>query len=85
MNALAFSPDGIYLASGGDDGVLLVIDPATGRIVHKLRIGVPVTSLSWHARAYYELFVGVGDGRVMVVKMEGEDPVSVCFRLRALF
>lgn len=85
VNALAFSPEGIYLASGGDDGVLLVVDPTNGRIVHKLRFGNPVTTLLWHAHASYELFVGCGDGQVMVVRVEGENPVIIIFYLRVLF
>lgn len=74
VNALAFSPDGVYLASGGDDGILFVLDPTNGQVIHKLRLGTPVTAIRWHAQRTYELFVGAGDGKVMVVEM---DAVSI--------
>ncbi|OJT11239.1 hypothetical protein TRAPUB_12239 [Trametes pubescens] len=61
VNALAFSPDGVFLATGGDDGLLFILDPATGHIDHKLQIGIPITTFHWHEQRMYELFVGVGD------------------------
>lgn len=67
INALAFSPDGRLLASGGDDGLLYVFVPSDGRVVHKLRGDVPVTALEWDPREHAQLYVGFGDGRVVIM------------------
>ena len=60
INALAFSPDGTYLASGADDGFIIVYDVASGREAHKLDGKSPVTALLWSG----ELYAGFADGRV---------------------
>ncbi|KAI0643949.1 WD40-repeat-containing domain protein [Trametes meyenii] len=66
VNTVAFSRDGRFLASGGDDCTLLIFDLSTSEIVHKLGCGSPVTSLYWGGHPKDELFVGLGDGRVCV-------------------
>lgn len=60
INAIAFAPDGRYLASGGDDSLLFVFNPHTGSVVHKLVTGSPVTALHWDASGVDQLFVGLG-------------------------
>lgn len=73
VNALAFSPGGRYLASGGDDG-LFVIDTHSGQAVQE-SLGQAVTAVLWHPSATRRLFVGYWDGRVVL-----QDHTMVCDR-----
>lgn len=70
INALAFSVDGKYLASGADDGWMFIYEVDGGREAHKLDGKSPVTALCWTS----ELYVGFSDGRVASV---GVTPVRV--------
>src|SRR5205807_4615864 len=47
VTALAFSPDGKRIASGGQDNTINLWDLATGRLLAKIRTGAGITSLSY--------------------------------------
>lgn len=68
INALAFSPDGRFLASGGDDCVVFVLDPTNGQVYHKIRSRVAITALEWdHSDEQpYRLFIGYSSGEVVI-------------------
>ena len=53
VGALTFSPDGKYIASGGDDGTVRLWDAVTGREVKRLTHDYGVTSLSFSADGKY--------------------------------
>ena len=76
MNTLAFSPDSQFLASGGDDCVLFILHPDTGREIHKLRGPCPVTALVWALTVTkkYRLFVGYANGKVLVATVDHVRP-----------
>ena len=76
VNVLAFSPTGSYLASGSQDGSLIIWEPITG--VTKYRIVCPnaVLSLVWDPRYLNRLFVGCEHGILAVL-----DNFEVCYIL----
>ena len=47
ITTLAFSPDGLFLASGGQDGRVQVWDTETGSLRHAFSHGSPVQQLHW--------------------------------------
>lgn len=47
VNALAYSPDGTRLATGGDDGTLRIWDPATGKLLRAILGAGPIAGLCW--------------------------------------
>ena len=73
VNVLAFSPTGSRLASGSQDGSLVIWEPITG--VTKYRIVCPsaVLSLVWDPRYLNCLFVGCTHGVLAVL-----DNFEVC-------
>ncbi|GAB0493599.1 hypothetical protein MMPV_004884 [Pyropia vietnamensis] len=48
LRALAFSGDGDLLATGGDEGILDVLDVDTGALVKRLFVGHSVAAVAWH-------------------------------------
>ena len=74
INALAFSPDGQYLASGSDDGTLFVFEVNGWQAVHKMDGLSPVTALLWSSTAVAgPLCVGFGDGRLLCVNLHATE------------
>lgn len=57
VRTVAFSPDGKVLASGDDEGIVRILDPATGKEVHRLTMKLPVQAL-----------VFAHDGKTLAVK-----------------
>jgi WD40 repeat protein len=47
VSALAFSPDGKRLASGGKDNTINLWDMPTGKLLAKIRTGAAITSLTY--------------------------------------
>ena len=72
INALGFAPDGQFLASASDDCTVVILNPWTGNIAHKLRSNAAPTSLVWDPlrRSPYRLFVGYANGRVLMATVD---------------
>ena len=69
LTCLAFSIDGIYLASGNANGVLVIASAASGQRLHVVRAQSGVLSLVWAPLQDYELWVGYADGRLVKLKV----------------
>ncbi len=67
VNALCFSPDGRYLASGGSDGNLLIWDVQAGQLLFRRLFNSPLTSLLWHPTAPDTVIIGCEDGEIAQV------------------
>ena len=76
ITALEFSPDGKFLASGGDDGAIFVFSTSSWVPVKRYLDVSPVSVLVWDCRRRYLLLSGHQSGDVHVMTM---DRSMVCF------
>lgn len=67
ITCLAFSSTGSYLASGSEDGVLVIWSIVDGAQVWSVRFDSPVLSLVWDARRQTRLFAGCVDGTAVYI------------------
>lgn len=65
VNTLSFSPSAIHLASGADDGTLIIWNVSDGTFAFRLRCKSPVHVVLWHPTRSQTLFVGCRDGAVL--------------------
>ncbi|KIY65346.1 WD40 repeat-like protein [Cylindrobasidium torrendii FP15055 ss-10] len=71
VNSLAFSPNGLYFASAGRDGQVLVFSTHTGTLVKKYTASSPPQSLTWDINGAM-IYVGLASGEIVLLKvMEG--------------
>ena len=77
VTALEFSPDGRFLVSGGQDGVLLIFSTTDWRLVHKFVDASPVLALLWHPILEGHLFCGFKSGDVHALRLN-QATVSSC-------
>lgn len=72
VNCLSFSPDGQFLASGGDDRAVFVFDYQKGRDLRRITLHSEVTSILW-IRVDGQLWLLVGHANGNIQRL---DPVS---------
>lgn len=77
VNAVAFSPTGMYLASGGDDHSLVVWSLEDGALHQRMLVKSPITALAWHPGRRSTLFYGCEDGVVGVITDVSVRPHSI--------
>ncbi|KAH9914567.1 WD40-repeat-containing domain protein [Fomitopsis serialis] len=68
INVLAFSPDSTYLASGGDDGAVIIWDVRTGNLLYRLSVDSVVDSILWHPVHKETIIVGCESGAIRQVR-----------------
>jgi len=69
VTAMEFSPDGRFLASAGDDGVVLVFSTLSWAPVCRFVDVSPVSVLRWHRKKEKLLFCGHRNGDLHVLTM----------------
>lgn len=73
ITALAFAPDGLFLASGGQDGLVQVWDTDTGALRHTFCHGSAVEHLHWSAN---HLLASTSGAQIQVWRVLPSAPVS---------
>ena len=67
ITALAFSPLEPWLASGDDNGLLIVWDVKSGNPLYDLSFNAAIVALTWDFARKDRIFVGLESGAVHVV------------------
>ncbi|KAA1479957.1 WD40 repeat-like protein [Dentipellis sp. KUC8613] len=79
VNALSFSHDARFLASGSDDGLIRFFDTVKYDEVRRYRCASSITALVWNERFPYTLIAGDRSGDIHVIRLR----VRVFVGLRA--
>ncbi|KAI6046194.1 quinon protein alcohol dehydrogenase-like superfamily [Pisolithus marmoratus] len=68
ITCLSFLPTRDYLASGGEDGNLIVWDPMKGTLVHRVPVSGTITSMAWDPdNTKHHIFVGTAKGTIFAI------------------
>ena len=67
INVIRSSPDGEHLASGGDDGTIIIYSTKTWEAVKRYGNLSPVTALSWHPTVPSAIIFGCKNGDVQTL------------------
>lgn len=68
VNALVFSPDGMYLASGSDDETVIVWNATLGRLLYRCFFDSPVDSLLWNPVEEETVILGCQSGTLKQIR-----------------
>ncbi|KAJ7036106.1 WD40-repeat-containing domain protein [Mycena alexandri] len=72
INAINFSPDGKYLATGGDDARLLIFDTTTWAVKKKYRTVSPIRAIAWHKEHLGVISFGTRNGVVKTLILKND-------------
>jgi len=73
VTAMEFSPDGRFLASGSEDGLLLIYSTIDWKPIRRYIDASPLTALTWHLSGQY-VVCGFKSGDVHIIQF---DPFKV--------
>ncbi|KAF5371379.1 hypothetical protein D9615_009682 [Tricholomella constricta] len=79
INVMRFSTDGEYLATGDRDGVMLMYESRSWRIVSNYRASTAIRALAWHPVAVKCLVVGRDNGDVSTLDIEAAEDDLMSF------
>ena len=68
INYAAFSPDGTYLASGGDDQTVIIWNIKEGTFLYRLQFNSAVDCLIWHPNHVETVIVGCQSGALQQIR-----------------
>lgn len=74
VTAMEFSPDGRFLASGSEDGVLLIYSTVDWKPVRRFVNASPLTALTWYPLSGQYIFCGFKSGDIHTIRF---DPAKV--------
>lgn len=69
VTAMEFSPDGRFLASGSEDGLLLIYSTVDWKPVRRFVDVSPLTALTWHHSGQY-FICGFESGDIHTIKLD---------------
>lgn len=73
VTAMEFSPDGSFLASGSEDGLLLIYSTTNWKPIRRFIDASPLTALTWHPSGQY-VICGFKSGDIHTIQF---DPLKV--------
>ena len=73
MNSLSFSNDGTYLASGGDDHMVIIWNTLKGQLLYRLIFENAVDCVFWHPVHPETIIVGLVSGFLLQLNYQKHD------------
>jgi len=83
ITALQFSPSGDFLASGSENGVVLVFSTGSWKPVKRFIDASPVTALVWHPLFPKTILCGFDSGDIHTACFEGNESVCLSWRSKS--
>ncbi|KAG1772107.1 WD40-repeat-containing domain protein [Suillus occidentalis] len=80
IDCVAFSVDGVFLASGSMDGTVVICNAACGTVLHIIHCRSGVLALKWAPIRLHEVWCGLGDGRLLCIIIGKTKIQTLCFR-----
>jgi WD40 repeat protein len=70
VNTIVFSTDGKFLATGGDDGLICIVNMQSLEVVRKFKAVSPVRAIVWHPDSSNVIIAGLKNGVVNTIQLK---------------